>query len=91
MVSFLRAVRERYVGYGSCFITAIRVASARLREERAERAGVVSSMGHEPALEGWGRERRCVNIEAEVRRLPEAWLKRSWGSVEGEFALGQRT
>lgn len=51
-------------------------------------------MGQEPALEGCGRERRCVNIEAEVRKLPAAWLKRSWGSVEGGLeelvALGER-
>lgn len=70
----------------------MRVASAREREEKAERAGVVSSMGQEPALEGCGCERRCVNIEADVRRSRAAWLKRSWGSVEGEpVTLGERT
>lgn len=73
----------------------MRVASAWAREEKAERAGVVSSMGQEPALEGCGRERRCVNIEAEVRRLRAARLKRSWGSVEGApeepVTLGERT
>lgn len=72
----------------------MRVASARASEEKAERAGGVSSTGQVTALEGCGRERRWVNMLAEVRRLPAAWLKRSCGSAEGPeeaLGLGERT
>jgi len=65
----------RYVGYGSCFVTALRVAADSEMLLSAERTCGDRSGGQELACGGRGRVRRCWNMEAEVKRFAVAWFK----------------